>query len=460
MKVAHDETEKWLGIQRWNPKPRIPKINKHYYIGNRILFSIREDDDVLYFGIEFNDSYPKTPARFFSDWGGQCKSKFYCYLAERMKNESCINISCILGTVADLFLYFKDLLDKKDKVEKLLDDPDAMYQEDIEYLSDNEAEQLDEIDDTKLVDKISYLQGKVLQMGMTKYGQYNLDIEDDIWYLFASGVKYQIDSKTFKIRVISPYLKHRSILSSGLVVIKGISPFKRKELAVYNLIPSLLEIATQAEEINGEYDFEMVDTQYEMLKDHPLEVLKTSMYQVETATNNFRTYSCDVPEVLFKQIIEINSITALELTTDTGIRTYCSVGNPNPYNDKIMIPKEVSEVLKNPGHVRVRLVKPKTLESITFKDITPGFFDNPQHDNLIREELIRYPVITLGQYLTVSDYKVVIKEIIPMPCAATVLYTPGVVEAKVVYEKTDERDPLAVPQYSYESESSLTGPSF
>lgn len=448
MEVAREETEKWLGIQRWNPKPRVPTITRYYYLNNRILLSIREGDEIVYFGIKFLDTYPSTPAKFFLDWGGECNTKFTCYLAERMKNENCSTISCILGTVGDLFLYFKDLLVKQQEINQALENQD-LYDENIQYLSDDEAEQLDEMEEIKFQRGITYTQGKILQVGMAKYGEYNLDIEGEIWHLFVSGIRYEINSRSFRIRIISPYVVHESVLTSGLVIID--------KNDIYNLIPNLMNLAQKVKEEYGHYDTDLIDVQEKMLKDHELDIVKTMNYQVEAVDRNFNVYSCDVPEALFKELIEIRSILALELITESGIRTFCAIGNPHPYNNKIMIPKEVADFLRHPKRVRIRVVRPQTLKEITFKDVNEGFFNHPDHDTMIQQELIRYPVITLGQYLNVNGNMVVIKSMKPDICTATVLYQPGTVEVKVTYEKSEEHDPLEVPPYSHESES-YTGP--
>jgi hypothetical protein len=420
------ELKLWLGRYQKTAESSRVKITISHFLNGRVLMVARwgmwqqqqlsgvDTGRLVHFGISYytDGSYPSTEAAFYSDWSGACRDFYSCKLSEAMINNSTSNhktVSDILTAVSSELLSWQYVENEADNYQNIVGEGNQYF--DIE--------------------------GDILQKF---YSGENVGVTIsttlDVWSITvgSSGVRIMVDVQGIrgregpKIWIAYPYFntdEDRPILSSGLVVLPGLTPATWNYEENTDLIARLVDLSeTLGSPDEGFYETDLIDVHYRNLSKTVVKDNKAS-HSVKIIGGS-QPYVCGIQKSLYDRLIdEDNKFPILELTNSIGLRTVCAFApiSSDRFSSDMIISREIArdlllETIKN-KRLTIRLIHAKTASEIDVR------YKKASTQEQMNAAIRRHNVLMEGMSLRLDDGEeigVVVKTD-PSPYCATLRLT-------------------------------------
>lgn len=422
-----EEITEWLHLQSYSPNRRYD-VRLCYVLDDRALLTVTLEDDVgdLNFGILFES---EGRPQYFSDWAGECTSKFECYLRESVSEEPYIGIVSLISGLVKHIGRLQDLIRRENRFD-LYGSSTKTRQSDDDTI--NEINQTDVV--SKSYDN-RYLCGRLLRGGI------GFDFKvipcGKVWRLSINNIIFLVDISSLEtggpiICVEQPYIISNYVRHSGLVVIPGLTPYNWEPSKIERLVEKLYSLTRSAVIGFDKYQIDLLDLHFKQLLDVPVNF---DEYVVEVVRSD--QYGCRVPSRLFNEARKYDSIVGVCITNEAGQKTYSSILSSRSDDDRIEISDKIAEDLGlvNDDIVNIELVLPQPVRRIEIRDDSENFSKDPEHDDLIKDSLSNYPLITEGNRIVVGNQTVTIIRLDP-PGYSTIVRSDDNDTAQLIYHNS------------------------
>lgn len=483
--AINSEFNNWYSRYRRINRDSNIVINLEYLLNHQrhLLFIITDTIENFEFIIEYDSDYPISGVRFSADWRGVCDTAIFCnWIAQTSQlinghNKSLSQtLDIIIFTFNRSTITLPNIINKRSRINVNLENyqDEFMYEQEMEFLEDEEAEILDVFDKTQLVDinpTLLSLENNLLHkyrnnplISITSNVGRNLKINTiikgiplnfniDFNRLFEYGPIATLENPMLEFDGIVP------ITPFGLLVIPGLTPktWKPQYIDIIEKIYQTMNNTNFIVKDKRDYDKSTSLVGYQKLlpSSNPTQFSKQLKVKQSSSENTNRVL-ISIKFLNTLSMIRKNTFPIFEIETSLGMKTISSIDYHNENENIIILPTLVARNLliynKLNIVVNIKLIDPPLGTYISLRDEDEAFFFAPDHNEIVQTKLSNYYTLTEGDLININGHKLEVIKCEPEPSIKTVgqdIYSNINVNYLVPSSYTQPLDPLYIPSYGY-----------